>query len=125
MKEKDPRELKKEKELSLKMKKQLSPIKSALRLIVGFFALLLWILLGVPPTLIYSSGIQSFIGTVSFFIRNPLTFLLIGLVNIFLGALELIFLGFLWWTAFHFVWSIRWFYGFKKYRKVSKSTRQK
>lgn len=71
MKEKDPRELKKEKELSLKMKKQLSPIKSALRLIVGFFALLLWILLGVPPTLIYSSGIQSFIGTVSFFIRNP------------------------------------------------------
>ena len=123
MKEKDPGELEKGKELSSKMEKQLSPTKSALRLIVGFFALLLWIVLGVPPTLIYSSGIQSFIGTVSFFIRNPITFLLIALLNIFLGALEFIFLGILWWTAFHFVWSVRWFYGFKKYRKVPKSTK--
>ncbi|MDO8869364.1 MAG: hypothetical protein Q7V10_01295 [Methanobacteriaceae archaeon] len=111
-------ELEKEMELSSKMNKQLSPTRAVLRLIVGFFALLLWLFLGVPPTLIYSSGIQSFIGTFSFFIRNPIIFLLIALLNIILGTIEFIHLGVLWWSAFHWIWSIRWFYGYVKYRNL-------
>jgi uncharacterized membrane-anchored protein YitT (DUF2179 family) len=111
-------ELEKEIELSSKMNKQLSPTRAALRLMAGFFALLLWLFLGVPPTLIYSSGIQSFIGTFSFFIRNPIIFLLIAFLNIILGTLEFIFLGVLWWSAFHWMWSIRWFYGYRKYRNL-------
>ncbi len=110
--------LEKEMELSSKMNKQLSPTRAVLRLIAGFFALFLWLLLGVPPTLIYSSGIQSFIGTFSFFIRNPIIFLLIAFLNIILGTLEFIFLGVLWWSAFHWIWSIRWFYGYEKYRNL-------
>lgn len=111
-------ELEKERELSSQMNKQLSPTRAVLRLIAGFFALLLWLFLGVPPTLIYSSGIQSFIGTFSFFIRNPIIFLLIALLNIILGTLEFILLGILWWSAFHWIWSIRWFYGYGKYRNL-------
>jgi uncharacterized membrane-anchored protein YitT (DUF2179 family) len=111
-------ELEKQKELTSKMNKQLSPRRAILRLIAGFFALLLWLFLGVPPTLIYSSGIQSFIGTFSFFIRNPIIFLLIALLNIILGTIEFILLGILWWSAFHWIWSIRWFYGYGKYRNL-------
>lgn len=107
-----------EMELSSKMNKQLSPTRAVLRLMAGFFALLIWLFLGVPPTLIYSSSIQSFIGTFSFFIRNPIIFLLIAFLNIILGTLEFIFLGVLWWSAFHWIWSIRWFYGYGKYRNL-------
>ncbi|PKL67162.1 MAG: hypothetical protein CVV28_07095 [Methanobacteriales archaeon HGW-Methanobacteriales-1] len=110
--------LEKEMKLSSKMNKQLSPTRAVLRLMAGFFALLIWLFLGVPPTLIYSSGIQSFIGTFSFFIRNPIIFLLIAFLNIILGTLEFIFLGVLWWSAFHWIWSIRWFYGYGKYRNL-------
>jgi hypothetical protein len=106
------------KELSSQMNKTLSPTRSVIRIIAGFLVFLLWILIGVSPTLIFSSGIQGFIGTFSFLVRNPVIFLLVAFLNIFLGALEYILLGLIWWTAFHFIWSIRWFYGYNKYRKL-------
>jgi hypothetical protein len=109
-----------DKELSLEMKKTLSRTRAVIRIIVGFFALLVWILIGVSPTILFSSGMQGFIGTVSFFIRNPIIFLLIAFFNIILGVIEYFFFGILWWAAFHFIWSIRWFYGFSKYRKIKK-----
>lgn len=106
------------KELTSKMNKQISRPRAVGRIILGFFAFLLWFFLGVPPTLIYSSGIQTFIGTFSFFIRNPIIFLLIALINIFMGIISYIYIGILWWTAFHILWSIRWFWGYAKYRNV-------
>jgi len=106
------------KELSSKMNKTLSPSRAVIRIIAGFLAFLLWILIGVPPTLIFSSGIQGFIGAFSFLVRNPIIFLLVAFLNIFLGAVEYILIGLIWWAGFHFIWSIRWFYGYNKYRKL-------
>jgi hypothetical protein len=88
------------------------------RIILGFFAFLLWAFLGVPPTLIYSSGIQTFIGTVSFVIKNPFIFLLVALINVLVGIVSYIYLQLLWYTAFHLLWSIRWFYGYGKYSRL-------
>lgn len=118
----EPDEPGKEKELALKMKKQLSPARAVLRIIIGLFALVIWILIGVPSTLVFSSGIQSFIGVVSFFNRNPIAFLLVALFNIFMGLISFIILGIWWWAAFHILWSIRWFYGYVKYSRIKKST---
>lgn len=109
------------KELS-KINKQISKPRAVGRLIIGFFAFLLWFFLGVPPTLIFSSGIQTFIGTVSFFIRNPVIFLLIALINIFMGIISYILVGILWYSTFHILWSIRWFYGYNKYMGLKKSS---
>ncbi|MGB9979930.1 hypothetical protein [Methanobacterium sp.] len=39
------------------------------------------------------------------------------MINIFLGII-VYFIGIIWWSAFHIIWSIRWFYGYAKYRKV-------
>lgn len=108
---------KKDKELS-KMEKTVSKPRAVKRLIFGFFAFCIWFFLGVPPELIYTSGIQTFIGTVSFFNRNPIVFLLIALINIVMGVISYIFVGVLWWSLFHILWSIRWFYGYMKYRKL-------
>lgn len=109
------------KELS-KINKQISKPRAVGRLIIGFFAFLLWFFLGVPPTLIFSSGIQTFIGTVSFLIRNPVIFLLIALINIFMGIISYILVGILWYSTFHILWSIRWFYGYNKYMGLKKSS---
>lgn len=108
------------KELSAQLEKNLSPVRAVLRIIVGFFALLIWILIGVSPTIFFSSAIQQFIGFTSFFYRNPIVFLLVALLNIFLGVIVYS-IGILWWSAFHIIWSIRWFYGFIKFRKVKKT----
>lgn len=88
------------------------------RIIFGFFAFLLWFILGVPPQLIYSSGIQTFIGTFTFFTRNPIIFLLVAILNVLMGVVSYFLLGILWYSAFHLLWSIRWFYGYGKYRNV-------
>ena len=106
------------KELSSKMNKEISRSRAVIRLIIGSFGFLLWFILGIPPTLIYSSGIQTFIGTFSFFIRNPLIFLLIALINIFMGVISYFYVGILWWSVFHILWSIRWFWGYIKYHSV-------
>ena len=88
------------KELSSQMNKTLSPTRGLIRIIAGVFAFLLWILIGIPPTLIFSSGIQGFIGAFSFLVRNPIIFLLIAFLNILLGALEYILIGLIWWAGF-------------------------
>lgn len=103
-----------------KMEKITSPSRAVFRIILGTFAFLLWVILGVPPTLIYSSGIQTFIGTVSFIIRNPVIFLLIGLINIVVGIVSYYFIELLWYTLLHFLWSIRWFWGYRKYSRLKK-----
>lgn len=106
---------KKDEELS-EMEKVLSIPRAVGRLLIGAILFLLWFFLGVPPAMIYTSGIQTFIGTISFFNRNPIIFLLIALFNIFVGLVSYIFSEILWWSAFHILWSLRWFYGYNKYR---------
>ena len=108
-----------QKQLS-RMEKIISPSRAVARIIFGIFAFLLWILLGIPPTLIYSSGIQTFIGTVSFIIRNPIIFLLIAIINVIVGIISYFFIQLLWYTAFHLLWSIRWFFGYSKYSRLKK-----
>jgi hypothetical protein len=110
---------KNENEVSSGVKKTFSHRRAVLRIIVGFFALLLWIFIGVSPTIIFSSGIQEFIGAFSYLVRYPVLFLLVALLNIFLGAIVYVYIGIWWWAAFHFIWSIRWFYGYFKYRTAS------
>jgi hypothetical protein len=111
------------KELYSKMDKEISRPKAVCRIILGILIFLFWFFTGISPTLIYSSGIQSFIGTFSFFIRNPITFLLIAIGNIIMGIISYIYIGILWWSAFHLLWSIRWFYGYIKYRNVKKASK--
>jgi hypothetical protein len=109
-----------EKDSSVKIRELSTPM-AVLRIILGFFGLLIWIVIGVYPTIILSSGIQQFIGVFSFFTKNPSLFLLIAFINILFGVIEYIFIGIFWWTAFHIVWSIRWFYGYRKYSKIEKT----
>lgn len=109
-----------EKELSVKLEKKLSPARAVIRIILGLFGLLLWILIGVNPTIFFSSAIQQFIGVTSFFYRNPIIFLLVALINIFLGII-VYFIGIMWWSAFHLIWSVRWFYGYAKFHNVNKT----
>lgn len=93
------------------------------RIIFGIFAFLIWFILGIPPSLIYASGIQTFIGTFSFFTKNPIIFLLIALLNIFVGVAIYFYPGNIWLSAFHFIWSIRWFYGYNKYRSLKTASK--
>jgi hypothetical protein len=116
---KDKKDKGNDQEFSSIINKTFSRRRSVTRIIFGFFALLLWIFIGFSPTIIFTSSIQEFMGVFSFFVRNPILFLLVALLNIFLGVVEYIFLGILWWAVFHFIWSIRWFYGYFKYRKTT------
>lgn len=109
-----------EKKLTADLEKKLSPARAVFRIILGTFGLLLWILIGVNPTIFFSSTIQQFMGVTSFFYRNPIVFLMVALINIFLGII-VYFIGIIWWSAFHIIWSIRWFYGYAKYRNVGKT----
>ena len=111
--------------LSDEVEQTLSPKRGVLRVILGVIALLLWILIGISPTVIFSSALQQFIGFTSFFYRNPIAFLLIALFNIFLGFIVYFTIAIYYWSAFHFIWSIRWFYGYGKYRKVKMPTETK
>lgn len=97
--------------LSVELEKKLSPARAVVRIILGLFGLLLWILIGVNPTIFFSSTIQQFMGVTSFFYRNPIVFLMVALINIFLGIM-VYFIGIIWWSGFHIIWSIRWFYGY-------------
>jgi len=106
-------------EVSSKVKKTFSHRKGVFRIFLGFLDLVLWIFIGVSPTIIFSSSIQEFIGIFSFFVRNPIIFLLVALLKIFLGLVVYFTLGIIWWAVFHFIWSIRWFYGYFKYRSIT------
>jgi hypothetical protein len=112
------KDAKDEKEVSA-LEKTFSRRRGVIRILLGFLALVLWLFIGVSPTIIFSSSIQEFIGVFSFFVRYPIIFLLVALLNIFLGAVVLVLLGIWWWAAFHFIWSIRWFYGYFKYRSTT------
>lgn len=107
-----------QKELASQMNRTLSRHRGIIRIVLSILAFLLWFFIGVSPTLLFSSYIQQFIGFYSFFFRNPVLFLIIALINIFLGLISYFLIGILWWSAFHILWSIRWFYGFIKYRKL-------
>ena len=98
--------------------KTFSPKRGVVRIILGTIALLLWIFIGISPTIIFSSAIQQSIGLISFFYRNPIAFLLVAFINIILGLIVFFTIAFYLWAAFHFLWSIRWFYGYGKYRKL-------
>lgn len=93
--------------------------RAVVRIGLGLVAMVLWFLVGVSPTIIFSSSIQEFIGVFSFFVKYPAMFLLVAFLNIFLGLIVYLFVGVWWWAAFHLIWSIRWFYGYFKYRKTS------
>lgn len=114
-----------EDELSGEVEKTLSPKRGKIRVILGAIALILWLLIGISPTIIFSSALQQFIGVVSFFYRNPIAFLLIAFFNIFLGLIVYFTVAIYYWAAFHFLWSIRWFYGYGKYRKLKSSGKLK
>ena len=45
---------------------------------------------------------------------------MVALINIFLGII-VYFIGIIWWSVFHIIWSIRWFYGYAKYRNVGEA----
>ncbi|WP_429222308.1 hypothetical protein [Methanobacterium oryzae] len=109
------------KESSEEVKKTFSQRRGAVRFILGAIALLLWILIGVSPTIIFSSALQQSIGVISFFYRNPIAFLLVAFINIALGLIVIFTIAIYYWAAFHFLWSIRWFYGYGKYRKEKSS----
>ena len=104
---------------SSQINKTFSRRRAVIRIFLGFVAMVLWFLVGVSPTIIFSSSIQEFIGVFSFFIKYPVMFILVALLNIFLGVTVYLFIGIWWWAAFHLLWSIRWFYGYFKYRKAS------
>ena len=104
---------------SSQINKTFSRRRAVIRIFLGFVAMVLWFLVGVSPTIIFSSSIQEFIGVFSFFIKYPTMFLLVALLNIFLGVIVYLFIGIWWWAAFHLIWAIRWFYGYFKYRKAS------
>jgi hypothetical protein len=106
-------------EVSSGVKKTFSLRRAVIRIFLGFIALMLWFFVGVSPTIIFSSSIQEFIGVFSFFVRNPIIFLLVALLNIILGVVVFVSIGIWWWAAFHFIWSIRWFYGYFKYRSTT------
>jgi uncharacterized membrane-anchored protein YitT (DUF2179 family) len=108
-----------------RMDKVTSKSRAAGRIVFGIFAFLLWFVLGVPPSLIYTSGIQTFIGTFSFFVRNPIIFLLIALINVIMGIISYFFIQIFWYTAFHIIWSIRWFYGYWKYNRLKNKDQTK
>jgi hypothetical protein len=108
-----------DKKLSKQMEKELSPAKAIIRITIGFFVIFIWILIGVNLTIIFTTATQQFMGFTSYFIRNPIVFLLIAFFNIFIGLFAYLFTEILWWCVFHLIWSIRWFYGYFKYRKVT------
>lgn len=83
----DP-ELEMEKELSSQMEKQLSRTKSSVRIIIAIFAFI-WFLVGgsAQTVLSLTGGSLGLVGVVSFLIRNPITFLIIGLIQVFLGLI--------------------------------------
>ncbi len=107
-----------EQELSSQMNQTLSPARAILRIILGVLAFLIWIFIGVSPTILFTSSLQGFVGVISFLIRNPIIFLLIAFINIILAITSYLLFQILWWSVFHLLWSIRWFYGFGKYHRL-------
>jgi len=99
------------------MEKVLSPGRAIVKIIIAIFAFL-WFLAGgsAQTVLSLSGGSLGLVGLVSFLIRNPITFLIIGIIQVVLGLIfYLFFAEYYFMVIFHFLWSVRWFYGYKKY----------
>ena len=117
--EKIPDEAEEEK-LSAQMEKQLSTRKSLFRILTAIFAFI-WFLAGgsAQTVLSLSGGAIGLSGVVTFLLKNPISFLIIGFINVVLGLILYIFaISFILVSIFHFLWSIRWFYGYGKYRNL-------
>ncbi len=102
------------------MEKILSPGRSLFRIIMAIFAFI-WFLAGgsAQTVLSLSGGAMGLSGVVTFLIRNPISFLIIGLIQVVLGLIIYLFsFSFVLVSILHFLWSIRWFYGYKKYRHL-------
>jgi hypothetical protein len=111
-----------ENKLSAQMEKQLSPRKSLFRIIIAILAFL-WFLAGgsAQTVLTLSGGGLGLVGVVAFLIRNPVSFLIIGFIQVALGLIfYFFFFSYYFMIIFHFLWSIRWFYGYSKYKKLKK-----
>ncbi|NYB51921.1 MAG: hypothetical protein HVN35_05130 [Methanobacteriaceae archaeon] len=111
-----------EKKLKDKMDKQLSPRRSLFRIVIAILAFL-WFLAGgsAQTVLSLSGGGLGLVGVVSFLIRNPVSFLIIGFIQVALGLIfYFFFFSYYFMIIFHFIWSIRWFYGYKMYRKLKR-----
>lgn len=112
-----------QKELSEQMEKQLSPRRSIVRIFIAIFAFI-WFLAGgsAQTVLSLSGGGLGLVGVVSFLVKNPISFLIIAFVQVALGLIFLFFfLSYYFMIIFHFLWSIRWFYGYNKYRHLKTS----
>lgn len=110
---------KQEEDLS-EMEKVLSPGRSIAKIGVAILAFI-WFLAGGSAQTILSltGGSLGLVGVVSFLIRNPITFLIIGIIQVILALIfYFFFMEYYFMIVFHFLWSIRWFYGYKKYRHL-------
>jgi len=117
-----PDETEEEKKLWTQMEKQLSPRRSIFKIIIAILAFI-WFLVGgsAQTVLSLSGGGLGLVGVVSFLLRNPISFLIIGFIQVALGLLfYFFFISYYVMIIFHFLWSIRWFYGYKKYRTYEK-----
>ncbi|MEN6328899.1 MAG: hypothetical protein ABFC91_01225 [Methanobacteriaceae archaeon] len=110
--------VKEQEKLSSDMDKVLSTRRSVFRILVAIFAFVWFLAGGSAQTVISLSGeTLGITGFVSFFLKNPITFLIIGILQVVLGViLILYFVSYLLLAIFHFLWSIRWFYGYYRYR---------
>lgn len=110
-----------EEELSSRMDKQLSPRSSLIRILVAIIAFIWFLLGGSAQTVLALSGGQlGLAGVVTFLIKNPISFLVIGILNVMSGIIFYIFSISFFIAIIHFLWSIRWFYGYNKYRGLKK-----
>ena len=108
-----------QKELSSQMEKQLSLGTSLIRIIVAILAFIWFLAGGSAQTVLALSGGQlSLAGVVTFLIKHPISFLIIGIINVISGIILYIFSIYFFISIFHFLWSIRWFYGYNKYRAL-------
>lgn len=99
-------------------KKQLPKRRSVFMILMAILAFL-WFLAGGSATTVLSASGFGFQGVVLYLIRNPISFLIIGFIQIILGFLWILFFtSFILLSIFHFLWSIRWLYGFKKYHNL-------
>jgi len=117
---KDGMEEEQREKLSSEMDKELSTRRSVLRILVAIFAFIWFLAGGSVQTVTSLSGeALGITGFVSFFLRNPITFLIIGIIQVVLGLIMVLyFVSYIPLAIFHFLWSIRWFYGYYKYRNV-------
>ena len=108
-----------EEKVASKMERQLSPRNSIIRILIAVIAFVWFLLGGSAQTVLALSGGQlGLVGFVSFLIRNPISFFIIGILNVISGIIFYVFAISLIVMIFHFLWSIRWFYGFIIYRNV-------